>query len=192
MVKINLLPKEAQKRAGVIGQIVLISLLALLSILAFVGGWVYLNNVIDGLRKDIRRLEARQQELAPVLAQIEQFKAEQKELKDKREAILKLEKDQKLPVRVLDELYKTLDKDVWLTALSKTGDKMSVSGLALSNPAISSYLRKLEESPFLKSVDLVISSETKVGDQSVRSFQINCEIERVEETQAQQTQEAKR
>ncbi len=183
MVKINLLPKEDQKRTGALGQLVLFTFIGILSILAFIGGWIYLSNQIDGLKKDIRRLEARLEELKPKIAEIEKFKADKKDLEGKREAILKLEKDQKVPVRLLDEIYKTLEKEeVWLTAFNKAGDKLSISGVALSNPAISNYLRKLEESPYIKNVELIISTESKIFDRTVRNFQISCELESPGET----------
>jgi len=183
MVKINLLPKDAQKQHGVVGQIVLFSLIILLTLAVDVAGWIYLDNQIASLKQDIQKKEAKLAELDSKVKEIEKFKADKKDLENKREAIRKLEKDQKIPVRLLDEIYKTLEADLWLTAFSKTAEKLSISGVALSNPVISGYLRNLADSPYIKNVELIISQESKLGDRTVRNFQISCELETPAETQ---------
>lgn len=182
MVKINLLPKEAQKQAGAIGQLILFSFIILVALGVDVIGWIYLNNRIDSLEEDKARLEARLRELDELVKEIDQFKAQKEELTRKLEAIRSLEKDQKIPVRLLDEIYTTLESELWLTAFNKVGEKLSISGVALSNPVIAKYLRNLDTSPYIKNVELNVVNESKVGERPVRNFQITAELEMPSQT----------
>ena len=93
--------------------------------------------------------------------------------------IAKLGKEQKLPVRLLDEVYLTLEDDLWLGSFQQSGDGragMGISGSALSNPVVSNYLRNLEESGYFGNVELIVSQSREIGSQNVRDFQIRMNL----------------
>lgn len=182
MIKINLLPKEARKRVG-IGEQVLVILLALVVTFAGIGFyWSYLNGVIEEKQQTIARTNQRLQELQKIIDEIETFEAQRQALIQKLEVIAKLEKEQKLPVRLLDELYLTLEDDLWLNFFQESGQIMSVNGTALSNPVVSNYLRNLEQSQYFDNVELLSVIERVVGSQIVRDFQLSMNLAVPEET----------
>jgi type IV pilus assembly protein PilN len=172
MIKINLLPKEARKRVGVAEQLVLIvgALVVTLVVIGFV--WRYLNGVIEDRRNQITETQRRLDELKKVIAEIEEFEKQRAALEQKLAIIAKLQKEQQLPVHLLDEIYLTLDDDVWLNSFNLSGDKITFQGTALSNPVVADYTRSLEASPYFGEVELKYSNKAAIGTQEVRNFQI--------------------
>lgn len=176
MIKINLLPKEARKRVGFVQQIVLMSLMLIVTFVGIGFYWSYLNGVIEQKNQEIADTEARLKELQKIIDEINKFEAQRLALEQKLAVIAKLEKEQKLPVHMLDEVYKTLEEDLWLTSFTQQADALSVNGSALSNPVVSDYMRNLQESKFFKNVELVVSQSRQVGTQTVRDFQLNMQL----------------
>ena len=182
MIKINLLPKEARKRVG-IGEQIAVILLVLVATFAGIGFyWSYLNGVIENKNQEKVRINQRLQELQKIIDEIETFEAQRQALEQKLAVIAKLEKEQKLPVHLLDELYLTLEEDLWLNVFQQSGEVMAINGTALSNPVVSNYLRNLEESQYFKDIELLSVIERAIGSQVVRDFQISMNLKVQEET----------
>ena len=176
MIKINLLPKEARKRVGFVQQIVLMSLMLVVTLVGIGFYWSYLNGVIEQKNQEIADTQARLQELQKIIDEINTFEAQRVALEQKLAVIAKLEKDQKLPVRMLDEVYLTLEDDLWLTTFTQQGSELSVNGSALSNPVVSDYMRNLEKSRFFTNIELLVSQSRLVGTQTVRDFQLKMQL----------------
>lgn len=176
MIKINLLPKEARKRVGFVQQIVLMSLMLVVTFVGIGFYWSYLDGVIEQKKQEIASTQARLQELQKIIDEINKFEAQRVALEQKLAVIAKLEKEQKLPVRMLDEVYKTLEEDLWLTSFAQQTDALMVNGSALSNPVVSDYMRNLQESKFFKDVELVVSQSRLAGTQTVRDFQLKMQL----------------
>lgn len=186
MIKINLLPKEARKRVGLGEQIFIILLVLALNFAGIGFYWSYLNGVIEQRQNEITRTQQRLQELQKVIEEIEKFEAQRQALEQKLEVIAKLEKEQRLPVRLLDELYLTLEDDLWLNSFNLEGENLNVTGSALSNPVLSNYMRKLEESPYFGEIRLVVSQSREISEQVVRDFQITMKLTVPEEEQQEE------
>ncbi|MBD3326792.1 hypothetical protein GF339_19565 [candidate division KSB3 bacterium] len=135
--------------------------------------WSYLNGVIEQKQQEIADTKKRLQELQKIIEEIEQFEAQRKALEQKLAVIAQLEKEQKFPVHLLDEVYQTLEADLWLESLSQSSTGMTLQGTALSNPVVSNYLRNLENSSYFNTVELIFSRSRVVGSQNVRDFQIS-------------------
>ncbi len=80
---------------------------------------------------------------------------------------------------LLDEVSRALPDFTWLTqviqvAVGETVD-FQVRGLAGNNRAMTTFWRQLEESPFIRSVQLVQSEQVvQPGGQLVYAFQLDC------------------
>lgn len=186
MIKINLLPKEARKRVGLGEQIFIIALVLILNFVGIGFYWSYLNGVIEQKQADIARTQQRLQELQKVIDEINKFEAQRQALEQKLKVIEKLEKEQRLPVRLLDEVYLTLEDDLWLNLFTQRGEDLSVNGSALSHPILSNYMRKLDDSLYFDQVRLIVAQTRTIGTQDVRDFQINMKLT-VPEDQKEQT-----
>jgi type IV pilus assembly protein PilN len=172
MIKINLLPKEARKRVGVWDQIFIIIVGLLITIGGITGTWNYLNSVIEQRKQEIAETKQRLEELQKVIAEIEEFEKQRAALEQKLEVIARLEKEQRLPVHFLDELYLTLEEDLWLNSFNQSGNNLNISGTALSNPVVADYLRKLDASEYFGNVELTVTQIKMIGGQEVRDFEI--------------------
>ncbi|PID57238.1 hypothetical protein CSB45_08410 [candidate division KSB3 bacterium] len=190
MIKINLLPKEARKRAGLGQQIAMIILVLLATIVAIGFTWNYLDNVIEKKNAEIAKTRERLQELQKIIDEINQFEAQRKALEQKLAVIAKLEKEQKLPVHLLDEVYLTLEDDLWLRNFQEGNFNITISGTALSNPVLSDYLRNLEESQYFDNVELVVSQRKTIGAQTVRDFQIKMKLTPLDDENDETTKDA--
>jgi len=172
MIKINLLPKEARKRVGVWEQLVLIVLVVVAVLVAMGIGWGYLNSIIAQKQQQIAKTQQRLEELQKVIAEIAAFEKQSDALKQKLKVIAQLQKEQQVPVHLLDEVYLTLEEDLWLRAFQQNGNNLSFQGSALSLPVIANYQRKLEKSNYFDNVELGGATLRVVGTQEVRDFQI--------------------
>lgn len=177
MIKINLLPKEARKRVG-LGEQIFIIIVVLVATFVGVGlYWDYLNNVIEEKQNHIVQIKARLQELQRIIDEIEQFEQRRAALMAKLAVIETLKKEQKMPVYFLNELYLTLEEDIWLRTFQQTGSLaapdavVNISGTGLSNPVIADYQRNLQDSLYFTNVKLVTIQERPIGTgRSVRDF----------------------
>ena len=176
MIKINLLPKEARKRVGLGRQIFLLLLILVVTFAGIGFYWSYLNGVIEQKELEIARTKQRLQELQKIIDEIEKFEAQRLALEQKLAVIATLEKEQDLPVHVLDEVFLTLEDDMWLGSYQQSSIDLNVSGTAISNPIVSDYLRNLEASPYFGNVELIVSQSSTIGSQPVRNFQIKMQL----------------
>ena len=80
---------------------------------------------------------------------------------------------------LLDEVARALPDFTWLTqviqvSVAETVD-FQIRGLAGNNRAMTTFWRQLEESPFIRSVQLVESQQVlQSGGQTVYAFQLDC------------------
>ena len=176
MIKINLLPKEARKRVGLGQQIAIIVLVLVATFVGIGFYWSYLDGVIEEKNAEIAKTKQRLQELQKIIDEINKFEAQRKALEQKLAVIAKLEKEQQLPVHLLDEVYMTLEDDLWLRNFQEGNFDITIAGTALSNPIVSDYLRNLQESEFFDDVELVVSQRKTIGSQTVRDFQVKMKL----------------
>lgn len=173
MIKINLLPKEARKRLGIGEQIFIIAAALIITLVGVGVAWRTLNGIIDEKNRQITQTQQRLDELKKVIAEIEAFERQRAALQQKLEIIAKLEKEQQVPVHLLDELFLTLEEDLWLTNFTLSGANINITGVALSNPVVANYTRNLQNSQYFSSVELRFSQQGNIGGQDVRNFQIS-------------------
>lgn len=189
MIKINLLPKEARKRVGIWDQIIIIILVVIATVVGIVVWNSWLNGQIDQLNENIAKTQQRLKELEKVIAEIKEFERQRQALEDKLKVIGKLEKEQQLPIHLLDELYVTLEEDLWLMNFSQAGMNLTITGNALSNPVVADYVRSLEKSSYFSNVDLRFTRAVTMGTREIRNFQITSTLtppqEQPEETSGQ-------
>jgi type IV pilus assembly protein PilN len=179
MIKINLLPKEARKRVGIWDQIFILAAILILTFGGIAITWRYLNGIIEQKQAAIEKTKQRLAELQKVIDEIKAFEQQRAALEQKLQVIAKLEKEQKLPVHLLDDLYLTLVDDLWLRGVQQASENLFLQGSALSNPVVANYMKSLEKS--FGNVELVISQARPVGTREVRDFQITTTLKVLQE-----------
>lgn len=122
------------------------------AVLAVAVGWLYLNRQIANLDESIRQQEEEKKRLEFVLKQNEELLAKQADLKRKIGVITELKLKQAGPVKMLDQVSKSLADDIWLDKLTYNDPTVELSGKALSALAYGKFLSNLESNTFFKDV----------------------------------------
>lgn len=170
-ININLLPwreelKIQQKKE-------FISLLGL-AILAATGLILFIHMLIsrqiafqnennDFLKNEIKKLDQQ-------IAEIQALQKEKQQLLARMEIIQQLQTNRPQIVRMFDGIVHTVPEGLYLTNLSRTGPNVVLDGKAESNTRVSTFMRNIESSTWLKNPLLTLiqadSKEEKQGEKN--------------------------
>jgi type IV pilus assembly protein PilN len=164
MIKINLLPtkKKPPKKVIDLQQQLLLALLVL--ILVTMGMWYFWNtqqNRITALEGEKTKAEAHLREQDNILKEVKNVEEERKKVAEKIEVIEKLKKNQAGPVRLLDEVSKSLPLGVNVASLSESSNGINIEGEAFTNEDVVRYVDNLKASRLLSDVTLLETSQAK-------------------------------
>jgi type IV pilus assembly protein PilN len=178
MIRINLLPKEQRiRRAPVNTTRILAAVGAVIVLLAMAYGWYWLNGEVGRLETAIQETRADLKRFEELAKQVDKYRAEKKRLEEKIQVIGTLLAAQAGPVRLIDELSKALPNEVWLTAFTRTGKRLEISGVAFSNFNVATLMTNLGKvSEIISNVDLVVSEKSTVEQVPVERFTITMDI----------------
>lgn len=176
MIKINLLStkRKAPRKVTELQQQMVLGVLILVLVGMGIGYyWNMLNARIDELNEEKTAAEARLREQNNQLKAVKTVEAERKVVTDKIQIIEQLKKNQRGPVRLLDELSKALPTGVNLTSLSEKNLSVNISGDAFSNNAIVRYVDNLKVSPFFSGVYLLETRQAKLAGVEIYKYKMN-------------------
>src|SRR5262245_8668990 len=123
MIRINLLtvererakPKKAAFTVSDAQRVMLGASLILLCTVAGIGWWAWsLHQQSISLDSEIARAEVETRNLRSVLTQVQKFEARKAQLQQRVTLIEKLRKGQSAPVRVLDQISRSVPDRLWL------------------------------------------------------------------------------
>ncbi len=173
MVKINLLPiKSELRQKALIEHIVL---LVLCITLVFILSWFVQSSITNQkhmLQQEITQTKLEIKKLTAEAGEIEKFKKQKQELERKLEIINDLNTKKSGPVEVLDQLSLIIPEKAWITSVKNSGNSLSLNGIAVDNPTIAMFMKKLQASRYFDNVELVLAQ--KKGD--YHNFTITCKI----------------
>lgn len=84
-------------------------------------------------------------ELAAIIAEVEEFKATQAELEHRIEVIEQLRRNQRGPVQVMDHISRALPELLWLDRMEMRGGNITLAGRAFNSNAVASFLENLDQ-----------------------------------------------
>jgi len=132
---------------------------------------------VSTLKTSIADTNREIEKFKPILAQIKEIEATQKELERKSAVIDKLKSDSSLTVRVLDEVANIIDNErMWLLDLNQQGGSLSLNGVALDNQTVAEFMDDLKLSPYVSNVELTDSSLRKIAGRDLKSFSLSCSV----------------
>jgi len=178
MIRINLLPyREREKKENLKRQIIIIAASFTVFLFVLVSFQLYITTSISNLEKEVKDREDRLVVLTKVIGDMEVFKADKKDLEKKLAIIETLEENRLTPVRKLDELTQLVpSKDLWLEKFSEKGKDLRIEGVARDNLAIARFMKNLELSNYIESVDLISSKQTEMSGIKLQQFILTCAI----------------
>lgn len=119
------------------------------------------------------------------ITEIREFEKEKQRLLDRIRAIETLQTSRPVIVHLFDELVTTLPEGVFLTEISQQGDAIA-KGVAQSNARVSSFMRNIEVSPWLKSPHLEVVEATAQDGRRLSNFTLK--VQQVIQTVKQEDQ----
>ncbi|MBS2026771.1 MAG: PilN domain-containing protein [Deltaproteobacteria bacterium] len=145
MIRINLLPVKAHRKAEAGRQQLILFALVLV---AAIGGNLYVWQQKSATEADKQAQVAKTQqqiaELDKVIAEVKDINKKEDELKTKLGALNKLKAGRAGPVKVLDALQTAMPKKVWLSAVTEAGGAMKIDGVALSQDDLAEFMTALQ------------------------------------------------
>jgi len=181
MIKINLVaetpaaaatqaPRPQFSLGAKQGDIILLIVLALAFIV--VGTRWYL---LTSKRAELRQVEQERRrerdELLQYIKKVEELEAKRESLRQKIEVIEDLKRNQRGPVKIMDEVSRALPELAWLTKLTLKGNELVLDGVAMDENAVANYIANLDASPFFEEPELKNLSRAR-GD--TFGFSLRC------------------
>jgi type IV pilus assembly protein PilN len=190
MARINLLPWRTERRkqrerefymmllaSGVVG------VLALFALIGWMGARIdsqqdrnaFLQNEIKALDKEIE--------------EIKELDKTKSQLLTRKQIIEQLQSNRSQMVHLFDEMVKTIPDGVRLTSLKQAGDILTLEGMAESNARVATYMRNIDNSPWMGRTDLR-KIENKAGTKDVDKkapyvFSLDVKLRKPEDAQSE-------
>lgn len=182
MIRINLLPHRAAKRALRKREFNLILLGTLVGVAAlWYVGKLYLDERIASQQRRNDLLVAENKKLTEQIDEIKKLKDQTAALLARKQVVETLQVNRSASVKLLDQLVRQLPDGVYLKAVKQTGQKINLIGIAQSNARVSTLMRNLESSPYLQSAELVeIKAVNDKNQQRTNEFSLNISLKGIE------------
>jgi type IV pilus assembly protein PilN len=185
MIRINLLPHRAAKRALKKREF---NFLLLGTIIAAAAAWylgkLYLDERIASQQRRNDFLVAENKKLDAQIEEIKKLKEQTAQLLARKQVVETLQVNRAASVKLLDQLVRQLPDGVYLKAIKQTGNKINMIGLAQSQARISTLMRNLEASPYLTSAELVEIKAVTERNQRLNEFSLNISLKGLEDPNA--------
>lgn len=167
MIHINLLPgsRASATRFGAMdfGRRVTVACGVILLITVLVIGWRFwsLRQSDAQLTLELAAADAELQRLAPVLESLATLERQRTRLAERVDLVEALRDAQAGPVRMLDQISRSLPDGLWLSELRQSEDGVVVQGRAMTLIALSDFVANLESSGQVTPPVEIIGSQTE-------------------------------
>jgi len=172
MPHINLLPwretitKERQTRFGAATGTALA-----LTAAAMLGVHLYIEGLISYQERRNQFLNAEIKKVEEKIKEIETLQKQKQRLVDRQNAIQNLDAERPKIVHLFDELVKQISDGIYFTSMEQKKDVVTLKGVAQSEARVSSLMRNVERSEWLKEPNIkeIRTDETSKDNKNKRS-----------------------
>lgn len=159
MIRINLLnegrrpvvAKKARMSGFDLGGIDLPSALlvaiTLLALVVALGHNFLLARKIETREGEVAVAQAEVDRLAPIIKEVEEFRAKKAELEQKVNVISDLKANQRGPVEIMDKISRALPELLWLSRMQVVANNVSLEGQAFNTNAVANLIENLDKVP---------------------------------------------
>jgi type IV pilus assembly protein PilN len=165
MPRINLLPwrDEERKERKLQFLIALGGATLIAALLAFLG-YLMFSSMIDGQQRRNDRLRTEIKGLDKQIEEINSLETAKQKFIARMDIIEKLQRSRPEIVHIFDEIVKTLPDGAYLTGVKQTDQKFKFDGVAQSATRVSTFMRNIDSSQWLKNPELqVVAADGTVG-----------------------------
>src|SRR5689334_16315672 len=164
MPRINLLPwRDEQRKERKVKFMVALGVAGVAALVVTFGAYLMYGSMIDGqearnekLRTEIKKLDQQIEEINNLESAKQKFIARMK-------IIEQLQRSRPEIVHVFDEIVRTLPDGVYLTSVKQNAAKLKFEGVAQSSTRVSSFMRNIDGSDWLKNPELEVVQTAKTN-----------------------------
>ncbi len=183
--RINLLPHREMRRKQQQTQFFIMLGVVLVTSAVI---WGVVHTYLDG---QLTNQKARNSYLDGEIVKLDKEIAEINKLKEQTAALLKrkqvvetLQSNRAEVVHLLDQLIRQLPDGMYLKSIKQQGTKVAISGYTQSQARVSTLMRNLEGSQYLKNANLVEIKAGSAGGARINEFTMNIDVVREVESDA--------
>ena len=178
MARINLLPwREARREELKRAFLSILGLVAATAVVLVMLADRVVNAQIDNQRARNEYITTNIRVLDKQVEEIRDLQRKRNQLIDRMRVIQELQGNRPIIVRVLDQLVRTVPDGVFYTSVSARGQQLSIDGVAESNNRVSSLMRRLDASDWLKEPNLdAVRAAPAYGDQA-NTFDLTVQVD---------------
>ncbi len=179
MIKINLLPlpkaRKAKKQMEVQYEFVLAGVLIGFVLVACVYFWYLLDSRIGRLQADKHKADVELTSLKEKVKEVESYEGNKKDLEEKNRIIEQLKKNQGVPVRLLDEISRSMDPlRIWLSNITVQDSKIDIDGKAIANADIVEFINTMKNTKIFTDIQLIESRQAVELNVPIYNFKLRC------------------
>lgn len=178
MIRINLLPKEFEKKAAAKKRGLMIGSMVGFIIVFFIGVYILRVVKVGSLKSRIEEVERELAKLKPVVQKVGEIQSKKEELNKKIGVIKNLMKSRLLYPIFMEDFAAIIPKKVWMTSLNTQTKENSLSlnfnVIARDNYAVADFINVLEISKKFDEIKFSGINTMSFEGEEVRTFNISC------------------
>lgn len=118
---------------------------------------------------------------AVIVSEIKKLKEDEEKNKQRISVLEKLSKARLSEIKVLDLFQQVVPEKLWFTRLDFENQKVLISGYAVTDSDLTSFLDSLQKTIHIREVSLISSTEETLKGASIKKFEISCQLEKADE-----------
>lgn len=151
MARINLLPwREEQRLKRNREFLTLIAMVTLMALAAAFATWLFFNTQLAEQQTANELITAENQKLDKALKEIESLEQRREEIISRMKVIQDLQGKRPIPVRVWDELARSIPEAAYLTKLVRKDNLLVLNGKAVNPSIVSNLISNLDKSGWME------------------------------------------
>jgi type IV pilus assembly protein PilN len=162
MPRINLLPhRESKRKERKLKFFVALAVAAGVGIVLAGALYLLYGSMIESQQHRNDQLRAEIKKLDKQIEEINDLESAKQKFIARMEIIEKLQRSRPEIVHVFDTIVRTLPEGVYLTSVEQTGNRLKFIGVAQSSTRVSSFMRALDGSQWLRNPELLVVETAK-------------------------------
>src|SRR5580698_2694670 len=162
MPRINLLPwREQQRRERKLAFFVALGVAAGAAAVVAFAAYLLLGAMIDAQDQRNERLKGEIKVLDKQIEEINDLEAQKQRFIARMQIIEKLQRSRPEVVHLFDELVKAMPDGTYLTSIKESGNKLKLEGIAQSSTRVSTLMRNISASQWLRNPELEVVETSK-------------------------------
>ena len=176
MPRINLLPwREGQRKERKVAFSVALGVAALAAGLTTFIVYIAFDSMVDGQERRNEKLRGEIKAVDKQIEEINNLESSKQKFIARMTIIEQLQRSRPEIVHVFDEIVRTLPDGVYLTGVKQNSTRLRFEGIAQSSTRVSSFMRNIDGSDWLKNPELEVVQTSKGNSTGGSSFTLTAE-----------------